>query len=152
MQTKPTIHVEQTTWQTDEQAIRTIRTAVFVEEQNVPVEIDFDGLDGECIHWLAYSEDGHPVGTGRLLPDGHFGRMAVLKPNRKRGVGDAIMRAAIATAAAANLAEIFLHAQLTALPFYQGLGFISYGEEFLDADMPHIAMRLVMQDKKLQDK
>jgi predicted GNAT family N-acyltransferase len=68
--------------------------------------------------------------------------MAVLKPNRKRGIGDAIMRAVIETAAAEQLPELFLHAQMTALPFYNGLGFISYGEEFLDADMPHIAMKL----------
>jgi predicted GNAT family N-acyltransferase len=144
MQTKSIIRVEQTNWQTSEPEIKHIRTAVFVEEQNVPEEIDFDGLDDQCIHWLAYDNNGLPVGTGRLLPDGHFGRMAVLKPNRKRGVGDAIMRAAIASAAAAKLPEIYLHAQLTALPFYSGLGFIGYGEEFIDADMPHIAMRLTL--------
>lgn len=144
MQAKPSIRVEQTSWQTSEIEIRRIRTWVFVEEQQVPLELDFDGLDPDCIHWLAYDDENRPVGTARLLPDGHFGRMAVLKPNRKCGIGDAIMRAVIKTAAVEQLPELFLHAQLTALPFYSGLGFVSYGEEFMDADMPHIAMKLVL--------
>ena len=142
MHTKSPIRVEQTSWQASEHEIKQIRTEVFVKEQNVPMDLDFDGLDPDCIQWLAYDDENMPVGTGRLLPDGHFGRMAVLKPNRKRGIGDAIMRAVIETAAAEQLPELFLHAQLTALPFYSGLGFISYGEEFIDADMPHIAMKL----------
>jgi predicted GNAT family N-acyltransferase len=125
MQAKPTIWIKQTSWQSSESEIRRIRTAVFVEEQNVPLDLDFDGLDPNCIHWLAYA-DNSAVGTGRLLPDGHFGRMAVLKPQRRRGIGDAIMRAVIDTA----------------LPFYSGLGFIGYGEQFMDADMPHLAMKL----------
>jgi predicted GNAT family N-acyltransferase len=129
MQTKPTIRVEQTSWQINEPEIRRIRTAVFVEEQNVPLALDYDANNAA-------------VGTGRLLPDGHFGRMAVLAANRKRGIGDAIMRAVIDTAAAEKLPELYLHAQLTALPFYSGFGFSCYGEEFLDADMPHIAMKL----------
>jgi len=144
MQAKSPIRVEQTSWQASEAEIRRIRMRVFVEEQQVPVELDFDGLDPDCIHWLAYDADNRPVGTGRLLPDGHFGRMAVLKPNRKCGIGDAIMRAVIETAAVGQLPELFLHAQLTALPFYSGLGFVSYGVEFMDADMPHIAMKLML--------
>lgn len=144
MQAKSPIRVDQTSWQTSESEIRRIRTAVFVEEQNVPLDLDFDGLDPECIHWLAYDANNAAVGTGRLLRDGHFGRMAVLAPSRKRGIGDAIMRAVIETATAEKLPELYLHAQLTALPFYSGLGFVSYGEEFMDADMPHIAMKLVL--------
>jgi len=144
MQAKSSIRVEQTSWQASELEIRRIRTAVFVEEQNVPAELDFDGLDKQCIHWLAYDATNAAVGTGRLLPDGHFGRMAVLAPNRKRGIGDAIMRAVIETAKTEKLPELYLHAQLTALPFYSGLGFVSYGKEFMDADMPHIAMKLIL--------
>ena len=141
MQTKSAIQVNQTSWQDSEPEIRHIRTAVFVEEQNVPLDLDFDGLDAQCIHWLAYA-DNIAVGTGRLLPDGHFGRMAVLKPHRQQGVGQTIMRAVIDTALAERLPELYLHAQLSALPFYSGLGFVGYGEQFMDADMPHIAMRL----------
>jgi predicted GNAT family N-acyltransferase len=141
MQIKPAIQVKQTSWQDSETEIRRIRTSVFVDEQNVPADLDFDGLDATCIHWLAYAGD-IAVGTGRLLPDGHFGRMAVLKSQRKQGIGDGIMRAVIKTALAEGLSELYLHAQLTALPFYSGLGFVGYGEEFMDAAMPHIAMRL----------
>jgi len=142
MQSEFNFYVQKTSWQANEDEIKSVRSEVFVKEQKVPADIDFDGLDNQCIHWLAYHENGLPLATGRLLPDGHFGRMAVLKPYRKCGVGETIMRAAIAAASEAKLAEIYLHAQITALPFYQGLGFVAYGEEFIDADMPHIAMRL----------
>ena len=141
MQAKSAIQVKQASWHDSEAEIRRIRTAVFVEEQNVPMDLDFDGLDAQCIHWLAYVNN-IAVGTGRLLADGHFGRMAVLKSHRKQGIGDGIMRAVIKTATADRRPQIYLHAQLTALRFYSGLGFVQYGEEFMDADMPHIAMRL----------
>jgi predicted GNAT family N-acyltransferase len=142
MHTASTIRVEPTSWQAGEQDIKRIRTAVFVLEQNVPLELDFDGLDPECMHWLAYDSNDVAVGTGRLLPDGHFGRMAVLAACRKRGIGHAIMTSVIDTAVTEKLPRLYLHAQLTALPFYSGLGFTCYGEEFMDADMPHIAMQL----------
>ena len=66
-------------WARDQQVLRSIREAVFVQEQKVPVELEWDGIDGRCAHVIAYVDDGRAVATGRLLPDGHIGRIAVLK-------------------------------------------------------------------------
>ena len=136
------VTVTETTWEKDQVAIKSVRVPVFVEEQEVPYEIDFDDFDAGAVHWLAYDGDLIPIGTARMLEDGHFGRMAVLKWSRKQGVGREIMLAAIDYAAAEGLKTIFLHAQLAAIAFYQALGFYSYGEVFKTADMDHIAMRL----------
>ena len=133
------VTVTETTWEKDQVAIKSVRVPVFVEEQEVPYEIDFDA---GAVHWLAYDGDLIPIGTARMLEDGHFGRMAVLKWSRKQGVGREIMLAAIDYAAAEGLKTIFLHAQLAAIAFYHALGFYSYGEVFKTADMDHIAMRL----------
>jgi predicted GNAT family N-acyltransferase len=115
-----------------------------VEEQQVSLDLEFDGLDASAVHWLAMDDQHRPIGCARMLEDGHFGRMAVLEAYRKKGVGRRIMLAAIDHARQAGHSQMFLHAQLTALPFYQGLGFDCYGDEFMDADMPHIAMRLAL--------
>ena len=136
------VTVTETTWEKDQVAIKSVRVPVFVEEQEVPYEIDFDDFDAGAVHWLAYDGDLIPIGTARMLEDGHFGRMAVLKWSRKQGVGREIMLAAIEYAAAEGLKTIFLHAQLAAIAFYHALGFYSYGEVFKTADMDHIAMRL----------
>jgi len=136
------VTVIETTWEKDQVAIKSVRVPVFVEEQQVPYDIDFDDFDAPAVHWLAYDADLIPVGTARMLEDGHFGRMAVLKWSRKQGVGRLIMLSAIAYAAAAGMKNMFLHAQLPAMEFYQGLGFYSYGEVFNDAGMDHVAMRL----------
>ncbi len=136
------VTVTETTWEKDQVAIKSVRVPVFVEEQEVPYEVDFDDFDAGAVHWLAYDGDFIPIGTARMLEDGHFGRMAVLKWSRKQGVGREIMLAAIDYAAAEGLKTIFLHAQLAAIAFYHALGFYSYGEVFKTADMDHIAMRL----------
>ena len=136
------VTVTETTWEKDQVAIKSVRVPVFVEEQEVPYEIDFDDFDAGAVHWLAYDGDLIPIGTARMLEDGHFGRMAVLKWSRKQGVGREIMLAAIDYAGAEGLKTVFLHAQLAAIAFYHALGFYSYGEVFKTADMDHIAMRL----------
>ena len=80
------------------------------------------------------------VGTGRLLPDGHVGRMAVLRDWRGRGVGSAILSALVDRAAARGMGRLVLNAQTHAVPFYARHGFAAFGEEFMEADIPHIAM------------
>ena len=89
------ITITRATWQTDEQTIKSIRMPVFVEEQNVPFDIDFDLNDASAIHWLARHEQGRAIGTARMLSDGHFGRMAVLKESRNKGIGRQIMQSAL---------------------------------------------------------
>lgn len=117
-----------------------IRYAVFVEEQHVPVGEEWDGRDDACVHFLATSA-GTPVGTARLLPDGHIGRMAVLSEWRGQGLGRRILDRVIAVARARGNRELLLAAQLHAIPFYERLGFEAFGDEFQDAGIPHRMMR-----------
>ncbi|MEL7611834.1 GNAT family N-acetyltransferase [Vreelandella titanicae] len=134
-------HISTGDWEILGQAASEIRRKVFIEEQNVPQDEEWDGLDPECQHFLAML-DGQPVGTARLLPDGHIGRVAVLAEARGSGIGVLLMQAAIEAARHAGHAQVALSAQVHALAFYERLGFIAHGGEFLDAGIPHREMTL----------
>jgi predicted GNAT family N-acyltransferase len=121
-----------------------IRFTVFVQEQRVPPEIEMDEHDAASVHALAFDGD-QAVGTGRLLPDGHIGRMAVLKSHRARGVGGAILVALIGEARRKGLPEVVLSAQTHALGFYRRHGFAPRGPLYMEAGIPHREMRLVLQ-------
>lgn len=127
-------------WPGDESAIRTIREQVFVTEQGVPADLEWDGIDPDCAHLLAYDMDGHPIATARMQADGHIGRMAVLPEWRGRGVGGAMLLMLIELAAAHGLDEVYLDAQTGAAGFYHQHGFIAAGAEFEAAGIPHIRM------------
>lgn len=118
-----------------------IRHTVFIEEQQVPLEEEWDGRDPECRHFLAILGNT-AVGTARLLPDGHVGRVAVLHEARGLGVGVSLMRAAIASAQRQGHSAVELAAQTHALAFYERLGFTAFGGIFFDAGIPHRSMRL----------
>ena len=122
-----------------------IRFEVFVDEQKVPADIELDDMDPHCVHAVAYDEAGQPLATGRLLPDGHIGRMAVRKAGRGRGVGGAVLQVLIAAARARGDAEVILNAQSHAEGFYQRYGFVREGEPFMEAGIPHITMRARLQ-------
>jgi predicted GNAT family N-acyltransferase len=117
-----------------------IRFEVFVREQRVPADIELDEMDARCVHAVAF-QGNTPVGTGRLLPDGHIGRMAVLKAQRKKGVGAAMLLRLIEAARARGDREIALSAQVHAVPFYRAHGFIEEGEVYEEAGIAHQAMR-----------
>lgn len=117
-----------------------IRFAVFVEEQGVPFEIELDEYDPVSIHALAFEGD-KAVGTGRLLPDGHIGRMAVLKKWRNRGIGGLLLKRLIDAAKARGDGQVALSAQVGALPFYRAHGFEPEGDEYMEAGIRHQAMR-----------
>jgi predicted GNAT family N-acyltransferase len=119
-----------------------IRRRVFVQEQSVPVELEWDGLDATCRHVQARADSGEVIGTGRLLPDGHIGRLAVLSHWRGRGVGRTLMLSLIECAGAGGFDKVELNAQTQVLAFYRQLGFVAHGKEFLDAGIPHLAMTL----------
>lgn len=127
-------------WERDEAQLRCLREAVFVREQHVPPELEWDGLDAGCIHAIAYADHTKAVGTGRLLPDGHIGRMAVLKAWRGRGVGSQLLQKLMEVAKTENLQEVVLNAQTHALDFYRRHGFVAEGDEFDDAGIPHRRM------------
>ncbi|WP_408630421.1 GNAT family N-acetyltransferase [Methyloversatilis discipulorum] len=120
-------------------ALEAIRREVFIVEQQVPEEMEWDADDATSVHALALL-DGHPVGCGRLLPDGHIGRMAVRAPFRSSGVGRALLQALLAEARRRGMRDVVLHAQTHALRFYEAQGFVAEGPEFDEAGIPHRRM------------
>jgi predicted GNAT family N-acyltransferase len=133
--------IELGTWQALRSRAEPVRRAVFVDEQRVPEEIEIDEFDPPSLHALAVDADGGAIGTGRLLPDGHIGRMAVLKPWRGRGVGASLLRALVDAARLRGDREVVLSAQTHAIPFYERFGFAAEGDEYDDAGIPHRLMR-----------
>lgn len=117
-----------------------IRMEVFVQEQNVPADLEMDERDAECLHAVAYDAAGRPLGTGRLLPDGHIGRMAVLRSARGTGVGGAILHGLMDMARRRGDGKVVLSAQTHAAEFYLAHGFAMAGEVFEEAGIPHIEM------------
>ena len=127
-------------WTRDGAALRSIRTRVFVVEQGVPEVLEWDDVDPLCAHALARDGDGNPIGCGRLLPDGHIGRMAVLAPWRGRGIGAALLSLLVDLAHEKGHRRAILNAQKDAVPFYARYGFIVTGDEFEEAGIAHRIM------------
>ncbi|TDK22497.1 GNAT family N-acetyltransferase [Luteimonas aestuarii] len=126
----------------DFSALRSVREVVFVEEQQVPREIELDALDAQSRHVIAEDAEGRPIGTGRLTPERKIGRMAVLRGWRGRGVGAAMLHALLRQARGAGWESVCLHAQANAVAFYRRHGFAAVGERFMEAGIEHQAMRL----------
>jgi len=120
-----------------------IRYEVFVGEQNVPEELELDGFDGEAKLVLAFV-DGVPIGTGRILDDGHIGRVAVLKDYRGFGIGKLIMKELIKWAQDITLKKVWLSSQWHAHSFYLDLGFVCVGDIYKEAGIDHIKMYRVL--------
>ncbi len=120
-----------------------IRRAVFVQEHNVPLDLEMDEYDDAATHFLLW-EDGAPLATARLL-DKHgsakIGRVAVLPGARGRGLGLALMETVLNEAHRQGFRHAVLDAQTYAIPFYARLGFVAEGGEFDDAGIPHRLMR-----------
>lgn len=123
----------------NEESIRSIRTKVFAEEQEVDPAIDFDGQDSVACHVLV-SLDNNLCGTGRMLKDGHIGRIAVLADFRGKGLGKDIVNSLVEVAKKNNYPRVYLGAQKHAVPFYEKLGFSPYGEKYVEANIEHIHM------------
>ncbi|MDH5407421.1 MAG: GNAT family N-acetyltransferase [Gammaproteobacteria bacterium] len=139
------IEVKEVSWAEQEQALSQIRREVFIEEQHVPEELEWDGLDPDCRHVLAVDQDsGVPIGTGRLVADGQLGRMAVAKDYRRQGIGHKILQLLLDIARRDGHTQVYLHAQLTAVEFYQLAKFVASGDTFMDAGIPHINMSRVL--------
>ena len=142
MHTPRKFTVRAASWRDDLAALQNLRRQVFIVEQQVPEELEWDADDAVSIHALALDAAGQPIGTGRLLPDGHIGRMAVSAAWRRQGVGQAILHWLIDCARTRGDAAVHLHAQTHALGFYARAGFIVHGAVFMEAGIPHRAMTL----------
>jgi len=132
--------VEIVSWADYGETLQRIRDIVFIDEQNVPPELEYDDHDVNYVHALAFDGRKNPVGAGRLLDDGMIGRMAVLKEGRGLGIGRAILLALVNEARKKGLPEVQLNSQVHAIGFYEANGFIAEGDEFMDAGMPHRRM------------
>ena len=145
----PPFVVRPVNWNASRDKLHAVRRLVFVLEQRVPEELEWDDLDERAYHVLASDSEGEPIGTGRLTLEGRIGRMAVIKSWRGRGVGKAILQALLTLARKEGCSVVSLHAQLHALPFYEKYGFIAQGPEFEEAGIPHRAMELRLQPEPL---
>lgn len=127
-------------------ALLEIRRIVFIVGQNVPEAVERDGRDDEALHFIALDGD-RPIGTARVLIDdgtGKIGRVAVLQEYRGRGNGKGLIRTMIDELRAMGLRQARLGSQTHAVGFYEALGFEAYGQEFLDAGIPHRNMALTL--------
>lgn len=133
---------------TDKRAeLTSVRRAVFIEEQNVPEIIELDGKDPDFIHVLATDKKGHPVGTARMDCKGKIGRMAVLHDYRRQGIGRKMIQALMDYGRENAITDFHLSAQITAIGFYKKMGFEPFGEEFIEAGIKHINMKLKKPQK-----
>jgi predicted GNAT family N-acyltransferase len=129
--------IELMPWEQAQPVAGPLRFAIFVGEQNVPPGIELDDLDASCVHAVAYDVDGKAIGTGRLLPDGHIGRMAVIVEWRRRGIGAEILEALINEARKRGHKQVVVSAQLQAAEFYRSHGFVAEGKVFEEAGILH---------------
>jgi predicted GNAT family N-acyltransferase len=141
MPSEPRYAIREASWEQDGDRLRAIRYDVFVREQGVPEALEWDGLDPACRHVVAETATGEAIGTGRLLPDGHIGRMAVAKSSRRDGVGGALLGRLISMARARGDRHVALHAQSYVIEFYRRAGFEAIGADFMEAGIAHVEMR-----------
>ncbi|WP_422766721.1 GNAT family N-acetyltransferase [Photobacterium leiognathi subsp. mandapamensis] len=123
--------------------IRTVREQVFIQEQQIDPEIEFDNLDSAAVHVLVMDGE-QPLGTGRILADGHIGRIAIMKSARGQGLGAKVVQALVEYAQQQGYPRVDLGAQTHAVDFYRKLGFMPYGDEFMEANIPHQAMEQML--------
>ncbi|OGA17348.1 MAG: hypothetical protein A3G25_09675 [Betaproteobacteria bacterium RIFCSPLOWO2_12_FULL_63_13] len=141
------------TWREAMPLARAVRDDVFIVEQGVPRALEWDDWDEQSDHAVALDADSNAIGTARLLPDGRIGRMAVLRPWRRMGVGAALLRALLQQARGRGISEVVLHAQTHAAGFYGRFGFRPTGDEFIEAGIPHLPMSLtILSSERLESR
>jgi predicted GNAT family N-acyltransferase len=138
------VRVELGDWETMRPWAAPIRFTVFVDEQKVPADMELDDWDPQCVHAVAFDANASALGTGRLLPDGHIGRMAVSASARGTGIGSALLMALMQEARRRGHKAAILSAQTHAVPFYRRHGYEIVGAEYLDCGIPHVNMRCAL--------
>jgi predicted GNAT family N-acyltransferase len=144
--------IRQAHWPQERAMLSLIRESVFIEEQGVPPEMEWDDEDMVAYHLLAIDQHQQPIATARLLGTGQIGRMAVLPEWRNRGIGTALLQEVIQQANRNGMQQLFLHAQIQAEPFYKRSGFTPTGEIFYEANIAHRKMFLSIILKKSVDR
>lgn len=133
------ITIHSTDWHTDKNRLSLIRRRVFIEEQNVPEELEWDDLDATSVHFLVTNND-KAIACARLTVAGRIGRMAVLAEYRGHGIGSQLLQAVLQKTHELKLNNIHLHAQVSAIAFYEKQGFSTKGDVFFEATIPHQEM------------
>lgn len=126
-------------WDEHKVTLQTIRKDVFINEQSVPADLEWDEFDKHCTHFLV-TENNIPIATGRLKPDGQIGRMAVIKSHRHHGAGSMLLDYIVDYAREHGHNQVYCHAQVSAIAFYLKKDFEVTADVFLDANIPHQAM------------
>ena len=140
----PPYRIVDADWSRDQSGIQAVRRVVFVEEQGIPENLEWDGVDGDCRHVLALARDEDIIATGRLMTDGRIGRMAVLRAWRGRGVGRELLARLQQQALKDGLQQVYVHAQLEVAGFYRSAGFVDIGVPFVVADIAHVEMKKML--------
>jgi predicted GNAT family N-acyltransferase len=140
-----TVHL--VSWHDGEPLLRAIREKVFILEQRVPAELEWDGLDESCHHALALTANGDAIGCGRITQQGHIGRVAVLPEWRGKRIGTAILELLVDYARSQHFPAVDLNAQVQAISLYKKFGFDVEGDEFMDANIPHRKMSLQLKNR-----
>ena len=135
------VKIVETTWAISEAQLRAVRTPVFVIEQLVTPEFEWDDIDTTAVHLLA-SLSGEPIACLRIIDYHKIGRMAVLKQYRGNGLGATLLLAAVAICKAHGSKSVVLSAQTHAIAFYEKVGFKQVSDEYCDVDIPHVDMLL----------
>ena len=138
---KANIKIRIADWNTEKNSLARIRKQVFIEEQNVPEELEWDEFDDSSTHFIVTLAD-KTIATARLKPDGQIGRMAILAEYRHQGTGYRLLQFVLQHATGLNLNQVFLHAQVSAIPFYEKHGFTAVSNIFYEANIPHREMSL----------
>jgi predicted GNAT family N-acyltransferase len=142
-----TVHL--ISWHDGEPLLRAIRKKVFMQEQGVSAELEWDGLDEISHHALALSANGEALGCGRITPDGHIGRMAVSPEWRRKRIGSSILELLLNYARSQHLVQVDLNAQIQAMSLYEQFGFEVAGEVFMEASIPHRKMTLQLKNRDI---
>ena len=139
------IKIQSGDWNELKQDAQLIRRSVFIQEQNIPEDEEWDDQDPISLHFVVYDQN-QAIGTARLLQNNSIGRVAVLKQYRGEGIGLLLMKQIIQVAEQQKREYLKLSAQAYATGFYENLGFIVEGDEYLDCGIPHIDMNMSLSN------
>ncbi|MDH5710213.1 MAG: GNAT family N-acetyltransferase [Gammaproteobacteria bacterium] len=142
------IKIKPVSWVQGQDTLKPIRRKVFIEEQHVPEELEWDDFDTQSVHFLAYTNNT-AIATARLKPDGQIGRIAVVNEFRNKGIGKELLSTVISYAKTNGYNMVYLHSQQQVIGFYQQYGFVINGPGFTDAGISHQAMYKVLDPTEL---